>query len=87
MPRHERRLIEPPRRNGIAMLMLKPHQRVHNYRVMRGWTQEIAAEHHGVSLRTWQRWESPSTFVPRWLLQDIIKWARRACPTFVDYVS
>ena len=80
MPRHERRLV-------VGEPRLTDNQRVHNYRVLRNWTQAIAAEHHGVSERTWQRWERPGQFVPEWLLKQITTWARRSCPADMIHVS
>jgi DNA-binding XRE family transcriptional regulator len=74
---HERRLLPPHNDND----------RVRNYRIMRAFSQANAAEHHGVSERTWQRWERPGTHVPPWVLKQIVTWARRACPTFLPYVS
>lgn len=58
----ERRLIqldESNRRRAIP----------HNYRLLRNWTQEIAAEWYGVSLRTWRRWEQKGA--PEHLLKRI----------------
>jgi hypothetical protein len=49
-----------------------------NYRILRGWTQEIAAEETGVSVRTWRRYET--TGAPNWLRKQIAQWAKRACP-------
>lgn len=91
-PRHERRLIEPHFDEyavGRDRFWLDPFESVHNFRVLRGWTQEIAAAWWGVSTRTWQRWESRwyDGGVPLALLKRIEEWARRACPENVKYVK
>lgn len=85
MPRHERRLIEPV--DEQQPVALWPNEIVHNYRVLRGWTQEIAATDYGVSIRTWQRYESSTHRVPKPLLKQITAWVRRACPEYLRYVA
>jgi hypothetical protein len=80
MPRHERRLIEPE-------CPLFGNEIVHNYRLLRGWTQAVAAQHHGVSERTWRRYESPTAVPPAYLRDQIVRWVRRACPENIHYVS
>lgn len=80
MPRHERRLIERPTGylgNHIATGERLDHEIVHNYRILRNWTQEIAAAHHGVSVRSWQRYEATPGAPPKWLMQEIARYARR----------
>lgn len=67
MPRHERRVIQPDAGNYRSAIP-------HNFRVIRGWTQAELAEWYGVSVRTWQRYESQGA--PRPLLKRIETWAR-----------
>lgn len=68
MPRHERRLT-PPTPETYAFVIPR------NYRLVRNWTQEIAAAWYGVSVRTWQRYET--TGAPRHVLTRIRQWTRR----------
>lgn len=84
MRHHERRLIAPEERGHVLNL----NERVRNFRLLRGWTQEIAAGWWGVSPRTWQRWEAGwDAPPPRALMKRIVVWARRSCPNFIRYVS
>lgn len=81
-PRHERRLIEP---QDDAPLYFG--ERVHNFRVLKNWTQEIAAAWWGVHPRTWRRWERGDTLPPVALRRRIVEHIRRSCPEYVRYVT
>ncbi len=59
---------------------------VRNFRILRGWTQEIAAEWWGTSARNWRRWES-KPYPPLALLKRIREWAQRSCPENLHYLS
>ena len=47
----------------------------HNFRILRGWSQEIAADWYGVSERTWRRWEDVGA--PAHALKRIAVWSRK----------
>lgn len=66
---------------------LVPWEHVHNFRVLRNWTQADAAEWWGVSERTWRRWETPGVVAKRALLKRIAQWAKRSCPEYLHYVA
>jgi transcriptional regulator with XRE-family HTH domain len=68
MPRHERRIVQLDESNHRRMIP-------HNYRVVRGWTQEQAAAWYGCSVRSWRRYEHGGA--PRPLLTRIAQWAAR----------
>lgn len=46
-----------------------------NFRKLRGWTQQEAADWYGVSVRSWRRWERYHP--PRHLLNRIEQYAKR----------
>lgn len=89
--RAERRLIERPVTDdfagGTLTGNLLPWERVHNFRVLRGWTQAHAAEWWGVSERTWRRYEAPGWRGDARLLKRIRAWTTRACPEYAHYVT
>ena len=88
MPRYERRLIELSEHEaGHERTAFTAPEIVHNYRILRNFTQEIAAADYGVSTRTWQRYEAGTVRVPTPLLKRISAWARRVCPEMAGYVS
>jgi transcriptional regulator with XRE-family HTH domain len=77
MPRTDRR-VQPP---------IGHYQIVRNFRLLRGWTQALAAEWYGVSERTWRRYEAERAAVPKPLLKRIEQWARRSCPEHLHLLS
>lgn len=91
MPRHERRLIEQPVArlddDTTAIGDLLPYEIVHNFRILRNWSQANAAEWWGVHVRTWRRYESPLGTVPPPLMKRIAEWGKRSCPEYVRYLS
>lgn len=56
-----------------------------NYRMLRDWTQTAAAEHLGVHVRTYRRWEA--TGAPPWALKRMRDYAIHTCPEFRDLLS
>lgn len=68
MARHERRLIALTPENRRAAIP-------HNFRIVRTWTQEVAALWYGVSTRTWRRYEQRGA--PPHVLHRIKSWATR----------
>jgi len=66
--RHERRLVPV---DPINRAWVIPH----NFRLLRNWTQEIAADWYGVSVRTWRRWETHGA--PTHALKRIEQYAKR----------
>ena len=91
MPRHERRLIEPARDGHSPAFghspALFPNEIVHNFRILRNWSQANAAEWWGVHVRTWRRYESPTAVPPEPLMKRIAEWGKRSCPEYVRYLS
>jgi hypothetical protein len=64
----ERRTLEVTALNAAAVIP-------HNFRVLRMFTQGLAAQWYGVSERTWRRWESDGA--PAHVLKRIASWARK----------
>jgi DNA-binding transcriptional regulator YiaG len=91
MPRYERRLIEQPRmqvdEHTTAIGSLLPNEIVHNFRILRNWTQDDAARWWGCNVRTWRRWETPGGKPKRALLLRIKQWAHRSCPEYVHLLT
>lgn len=78
MPRHERRLtaVTPENRRSVIP---------RNYRIVRNWTQAIAAEQYGVSERTWRRYET--TGAPEHVLKRIEQYSDRAGSEHAAYLT
>lgn len=60
---------------------------IRNYRLLREWTQEIAAEWYGVHVRTWRRWEAGTVPAPQAALNRIRSWVAATLPWAREYVS
>lgn len=78
MPRHERRLTKPTPTNFRSAIP-------RNYRIVRNWTQVIAANEYGVSERTWRRYEERGA--PAHVLKRIKQYSDRAGSEYAAYLS